>query len=60
MQAKYVLGALILYVLMAGVVVAIHPSGSENEIATDALLWPFSALGYLWDRAADFYGPIFG
>ena len=60
MQAKYLYGALFLYLLMACVVVAIHPSGSKNEIAIDALLWPLSVLGYLWDHAARFYGPIMG
>ena len=58
--AKYFYVGLLLYVLMAGVVAAMHPSGDQVEIVTGAVFWPFSGLGLLWDQAADFYGPIWG
>lgn len=60
MRAKYIYGALIVYALMAGVAVVMHPSGSEIEIVTDALLWPFSALDWLWGHMSSFYGRMFG
>jgi hypothetical protein len=58
--ARYVYGALIVYVLMAGVVAVMDPSGNEIEIVTDALLWPFSVLDWLWSHLSSFYGRMFG
>ena len=60
MPAKYIYGALIVYVLMAGIVAVMHPSGSDTEIVSDALLWPFAALGWLWGQISSFYGRMFG
>ena len=60
MPAKYIWGALILYVLMAGLVVAMHSSSNQNEIIFDGLLWPLSFFGFLWDYVVNFYGGMFG
>ena len=59
MAAKYIYGALILYVLMAGIVVVTHPSSSETEIVLDGLLWPRSVLGFVWDNVVNMYGRLF-
>ena len=58
MPAKYIWGALIGYVIMAGIVMAIHPSSADHEILFDSLLWPLSFFGYIWDQVADFYGGL--
>ena len=60
MSGKYAFGTLITYVLVAGIVVAINPSGSEADAVSDGLLWPISGIGWLWDYAVEFYGPMFG
>ena len=59
MTAKYFYGALILYVLMAGIVAVMHPSSSETEIVLDGLLWPFSVLGVVWEYVVNMYGRLF-
>ena len=60
MSAKYIYGALIVYVLAAGVVAVMHPSSSEVEIVTDGLLWPGSALGLVWEYMVSMYGRMLG
>ncbi len=58
MTTKYIYGALILYVLMAGIVVAVHPSSNEVDIVLDGLLWPKSILAFVWDNVANMYGRL--
>jgi hypothetical protein len=57
--AKYIWGALILYVLGAAVVGVMHPSSNEVEIVTDGLLWPLSIFGFVWKYLVSFFGPLF-
>ena len=60
MPAKYAYGALLAYLLGAGLVVVVHPSGNETDVFADGLLWPVSGIGWLWDYVASFYNPMFG
>ena len=57
--AKYIWGALILYVLGVGVVGVMHPSSNEIEIVLDSLLWPLSFVGFVWKFMVSFFGPMF-
>jgi len=58
--AKYMWGALIAYVVMAGIVMATHTSSSQDEIVSDGLLWPLFFFGFIWDYVVNFYGGMFG
>lgn len=60
MSPKYIYGALIVYVLVAGVVAVMHPSSSDIEIVTDGLLWPGSFLGFVWEYVVNMYGRMIG
>ena len=56
---NYIWVALILYVLGAVVVGAMHPSSNEVEIVTDGLLWPLSIVGFVWKYMVSLFGPLF-
>ena len=60
MSAKYIWGALIVYVLMAGVMTQFYTGSGTSGMVIFGLLWPLSVFGFIWDYVVNFYGGIFG
>jgi hypothetical protein len=58
--AKYIWGALILYVLMAGVMTQFYTGSGTSGMVIFGLLWPLSFFGFIWDSVVNFYGRMFG
>ncbi len=60
MPAKYIYGALILYVLMAGIITQFYTGSGTSGMVIFGLLWPLSFFGFIWDSVVNFYGGMFG
>ncbi len=60
MPAKYIWGALILYVLMAGVMTQFYTDSDATGMVIFGLLWPLPVFEFIWDHVATFYGRMFG
>ena len=60
MPAKYFYGALIAYVLMAGIMTQFYTGSDATEMVIFGLLWPLPAFEFLWDHVVNFYGRMFG
>ena len=59
MPAKYIYGALILYVLIAGITTQFYTGSGTSRMVTFGLLWPLSVFGFIWDSVVNFYGRMF-
>jgi hypothetical protein len=58
--AKYIWGALILYLLMAGIMTQFYTGSGTSGMVNFGLLWPLSFFGFIWDSVVNFYGRMFG
>ena len=58
--AKYIWGALILYLFMAGVMTQFYTGSGTSGMVIFGLLWPLSFFGLIWDSVVNFYGRMFG
>ena len=57
--AKYIYGALIAYVVMAGVMTQFYTGSDTTEMVIFGLLWPLPVFEFVWDRVVNFYGRMF-
>ncbi len=60
MPAKYFYGAVIAYVLMAGIMTQFYTGSDTSGMVIFGLLWPLPAFEFLWDHVMNFYGQMFG
>ena len=51
--------AAIAYVIIAGVVAAMHPSSDAVEMIFEGILWPQPVFEFVWGHMVKFSGPLF-
>ena len=59
-SAKYIWGALIVYVVMAGITTQFYTGSGTDGMVNFGLLWPLAFFGFIWDFVVSFYGQMFG
>ncbi len=59
MPAKYFYGAVIAYVLMAGIMTQFYTGSGTSGMVIFGLLWPLSVFGFIWDHMVSLFGPMF-